>query len=190
MNDSVMLSLEDRFSGIKRWKSGKKVALHKPLLILYVLNQYKYNHRRLFNFEYDICEQLGSLLQLFGSGNKIQNPHYPFWRLKNDSLWEVKLQGSIKLTSSGDASKKQLCETKAEGGFIEPIYNKLINNKSAIDILSQLIVKVYFPKALQPALTEFFEIKVISVAKGLHEETTITQYDCNLIDELISEFEF
>lgn len=55
--------LEGKFTNIKRWKLGNKKAVHKPLLILYVLSQYKKGYGRLFNFEYELYHQLRSLLE-------------------------------------------------------------------------------------------------------------------------------
>ncbi|WP_284203060.1 hypothetical protein [Psychromonas marina] len=185
-----MLDLEEKLSGIKRWKLGIKTAIHKPLLILYVLNQYKNGHQRLFNFQYEVYDQLKFLLEIYGQKIKSQRPEYPFWRLQKDGFWEVKLQGNIVLTSSGDAPKKQLFETKAEGGFKTSFYDKLINNKPAIDLLSISLIKDYFPHSLHNSLIQYFELNLTSISTNKAcENAPVPQYYSEIIEGLCSEFE-
>jgi len=43
--------LQQKITNITIWKKGDQRAPHKPLLLLYVLAQYKQGHDRLFDYE-------------------------------------------------------------------------------------------------------------------------------------------
>ncbi|MBE8232413.1 MAG: hypothetical protein HAW67_01665 [Endozoicomonadaceae bacterium] len=182
-------ALESKLANIKRWKLGSKTAVHKPLLILYVLSQYKKGHKRLFNFEYEIYDQLRVLLDLYGQPVRSQHPEYPFWRLQKDGFWEVKTEYAISLTSSGDAPKKQLFESKAEGGFDSQFYNKLVSNEHVIDLLSLSLLKNDFTGNLHHALVKHFDINLTPFATEKVSEDLSVQYNYgSLLEELIAEF--
>ncbi|HAO3387738.1 TPA: restriction endonuclease, partial [Escherichia coli] len=42
-------TLQSAISNVSVWRQGDVCAPHKPLLLLYVLSQYKAGHPRLFN---------------------------------------------------------------------------------------------------------------------------------------------
>ncbi|MCL7653683.1 restriction endonuclease, partial [Klebsiella pneumoniae] len=58
--------LQSAISNVSVWRQGDVCAPHKPLLLLYVLSQYKAGHPRLFNYGLEINEQLISLLKKVG----------------------------------------------------------------------------------------------------------------------------
>ena len=183
-------SLEIKFENIKRWKLGSQTAVHKPLLILYVLSQYKKGHKRLFSFEYEIYDQLRVLLDLYGQKVSSQHPEYPFWRLQKDGFWEVKTQKEVSLTSSGDAPKKQLFESKAEGGFKPQFYDKLSCDKHVIDLLSLSLLKCHIPTSMHKPITQYFEINLTPLTTNKVSENPPTPYNYEaLLEELISEIE-
>ena len=181
--------LESKFANIKRWKLGGKTAVHKPLLILYALSQYKKDHKRFFNFQYEIYDQLKVLLGLYGQQVRSQHPEYPFWRLQKDGFWEVKTQYKISLTSSGDAPKKQLFESKAEGGFKSQFYEKLLYDKHVIDLLSLSLLNGHFPTSLHKPIIKYFEINLTPLTTNkVSENAPISYNNGELFEELISEF--
>ena len=182
--------LENKFLNIKRWKLGSQTAVHKPLLILYVLSQYKNGHKRLFNFEYEIYDQLRELLGLYGQQVRSQHPEYPFWRLQNDGFWEVKTQERILLTSSGDAPKRQLFESEAVGGFKPQFYDKLSRDRHVIDVLSVSLIKSNFRVSLHKPLIQYFEINLALISPNKLSESELNPYSCGpLLEELISEMQ-
>jgi hypothetical protein len=69
-------------------ESSKDKTPHKLLLVLYALGRWRHGEAHL-SFAASAGD-LDSLLQDFGS---VDNPHFPFWRLKNDGVWEVKWNG-------------------------------------------------------------------------------------------------
>lgn len=182
-------ALESKLVNIKSWKLGSKTAVHKPLLILYVLSQYKKGHKRLFNFEYELYDQVKSLLERYNQNSKSQHPEYPFWRLQKDGFWEVKTQKEVSLTSSGDAPKKQLFESKAEGGFKPLFYDKLTCDKHIIDLMSLSLLKAHFTENLQNSLIKYFEINLTPLATENENEYLSTHLNYgSLLEELFTEF--
>ncbi len=58
-------TLEQAIADITIWRKGEQRALHKPLLLLYVLANYQQGHARLFDYGTEVHEQLLSLLTLW-----------------------------------------------------------------------------------------------------------------------------
>ena len=87
------------------WKRGSQRAVHKPLLLLYVLSQYQKGHDRFFTYK-EIDEPLRDLLIEFGPHRKSYHPEYPFWRLQNDEIWELKNHEQVQLRSNKKEGKK------------------------------------------------------------------------------------
>ncbi len=91
---------------IKTWKNGDTVALHKPLLLLYLLG--KTINKTVFSFSFlDIEDDVNNIYKSFGIS---PNVHYPFWRLRNDGILIFGKENQIKVTSAGDAILKDLRE--------------------------------------------------------------------------------
>ncbi|WP_422463000.1 MULTISPECIES: hypothetical protein [unclassified Endozoicomonas] len=127
------------------WKRGSQRAVHKPLLLLYVLSQYQKGHERFFTYA-EIDKPLKELLIEFGPSNA-QNTSVPFWRLQNDSFWELKNHEQVVPNSSGDAKKSELIEYNVAGGFIESVYNALVQDKAQIaHIVCDLLDEYFLPK--------------------------------------------
>ncbi len=183
-------ALESKFEKIKHWKLGNKTAVHKPLLILYVLSQYKKGHKRLFSFEYELYDQVKSLLERYNQNSRSQHPEYPFWRLQKDGFWEVNAQNIIEENVSGDVKKKDLFEGQAEGGFKAPFYEKLLENEYSFDFLSLSLLKRHFAEDFHESLINFFEINLSNIPAKKVSKDGQTQYNPeDLLEELLSEFE-
>ena len=113
-------SLLQKFKALNLWQKEGKRAPHKPLLVLLAIGKLLRDEPRLIEYS-DIEEKLGKLLQEFGPWRSISRPEYPFWRLRNDGVWEVSDEEKIRETNKGDAYKTDLRRNKVSGGFTEPI---------------------------------------------------------------------
>ena len=139
-----MENLKQKFLTIKVHQSSGEPALHKILLVLYAIGQAISNNRRMLPF----VEIDKALLDLFNkyypqaSSNK--NTHYPFGKLENDGIWEIEYSKDLKRTAAGHLYKNELLEANIAGGFIEPIYNDLVLNKSVALDIAEEIAKKYF----------------------------------------------
>jgi putative restriction endonuclease len=119
-------ALKNRFGKLAVWKRKRKGerAPHKPLLILYALSQLLRGRNRLIPFE-DVDRNLTKLLRDFGPSRLAYRAEFPFWRLQNDKIWEVKNKENVELTDSGDPKKNSLIHHHISGGFTEDIFNYL-----------------------------------------------------------------
>ncbi|WP_422139545.1 hypothetical protein [Endozoicomonas sp. ALC020] len=128
------------------WKRGSQRAVHKPLLLLYVLSQYQKGHERFFTYA-EIEQPLKKLLIEFSPLQDGRNTPVPFWRLQNDGFWELKNHERVVPNSSGDAKKSELIEYNVAGGFIESVYNALVQDKAQIaHIVCDLLDEYFLPK--------------------------------------------
>ena len=109
--------LKSQIEGINIWKKGAQRAPHKPLLLLYALARSRRNRNRFLPYT-EVDEKLRQLLIDFGPTRRSYHPEYPFWRLQNDGIWELKNAENISLrTGSTDAKKNDLVKYNVLGGF-------------------------------------------------------------------------
>ena len=95
-----------------------------------------------------IDEDLGKLLTEFGPRQSRSGTQFPFWRLRNDRVWEVSDADRIGQTSSGDALKGDLVRYGVSGGFPKAIAELLRNDpKLASDIIDSLL-DAHFPTSI------------------------------------------
>lgn len=136
MNRETLL---EKFTNLRQWNRGAERAPHKPLLIIYALGKLLRGEGRLTPFaEADV--DVGKLLREFGGRQSKQGTQYPFWRLRNDSIWEVTDADLMSPNSSGDVRKSELLNLSVAGGFHEAIAEQLQNDSSlAFEIIHKLL---------------------------------------------------
>ena len=134
-----------RFETLRQWGSGGERAPHKPLLVLYAIGKLLRGEDRLISYTDDIEENLKNLLREFGPRRDRYNPHFPFWRLQNDGIWEVSDADRIRQTDSGDPYITDLRNYNVSGGFTEEIATQLRRNSGlASEIIGRLLA-AHFP---------------------------------------------
>ena len=99
-HDMNKYHLQSLIQNITVWKQGAQRAPHKPLLLLYTLARSQQNQERFIPY-LEIDEKLKQLLMDFGPSRKSYNPEYPFWRLQNDDIWELKNVRNVRINRSG-----------------------------------------------------------------------------------------
>ena len=93
----------------------------------------------------DVEPALKALLRRFGPPRTHIHPEFPFWRLRHDSLWEVRGTGPISEGPGGDAHVSSLRDTDARGGFPEDIFAALGADRAlALEIACSLL-DAHFP---------------------------------------------
>src|SRR5262245_22127381 len=96
------------FDGLNLWKRGDQHAPHKPLLVLYSLARWARGERGDLPFR-EAEPDLAALLREFGPPRQSYHPEYPFWRLRNDGVWEVSAAAPLKARQSNtDPPKSEL----------------------------------------------------------------------------------
>jgi putative restriction endonuclease len=153
-------AIRDLFKGIKVWKRGAERAPHKPLLLLYALGRCSRGEPREVSFQ-EVDEQLSALLAEFGPAQKASHPEYPFWRLQNDGLWVVSGDEEIQMWERDkDQKKSELLRVNATGGFPEPIYTALTQDKALLLAIAQQLLDDHFPPSLHERLLEMVGLGV------------------------------
>lgn len=192
------INLQTAISDVAVWRKGDQCAPHKPLLILYVLSQYKKGHCRLFNYGDEIHEQLTQLLIEFGPKRRDYYPNMPFWRLRTDGFWTLENTENCKLRQGNtQPTKRELIENQVVGGFNEISYQTLQENPAMIDKLAQQIMTERFPESLQILLADRLGFDFIALMKArdprfrdrvlraYHSQCAICGYDLRLDGALV-----
>ena len=148
-----------KFDNVRIWRRGDERAPHKPLLILYAIGRLLRDEIRLVPYS-EIDVDLGKLLQEFGPGQTTRGTNYPFWRLQEDSIWEVINSHEIVPNSSGDARKSDLLEHNVSGGFHECIAEQLQNNSALVIEIIQRRLNKDFPPSIHSEILQAVNIEL------------------------------
>ena len=147
-----------KFATLGIWRRAGERAPHKPLLVLYAIGKLLRGESRLIPY-CEVDERLGKLLQEFGPRRSRQGSQYPFWRLRNDSVWEVTDADQIVPNSSGDASKTDLLARSVSGGFREVIATQLqSDSKLTFEIIHNLL-DAHFPPSIHGDILQAVNIE-------------------------------
>lgn len=141
-------NIEDCFSGITVWKRGGQRAPHKPLLVLYAIGRLLRGEGRFVSY-FDVDRDLKRLLVEFGPNRKSWHPEYPFWRLRNDGLWELRNAEKVEIRkSSTDAKKSELLRYDVKGGFPKELHDLLSRNHGLVSRIVKNLLEDNFPASI------------------------------------------
>lgn len=136
-----------RFETLNVWKRDGKRAPHKPLLVLYAIGRMLHDGIPLIPYS-EIEVDLKRLLQQFSPTQSDKRPHYPFWRLRKNNVWEVTHADRIRQTSKGDAFVRDLRDYNVSGGFTEDVFHELESDpRLALEIAKRLLTG-HFPSTI------------------------------------------
>jgi len=139
--------LKSLIEGITVWKRGAQRAPHKPLLLLYALARTLRNGDRFIPYT-EIDEKLKQLLIDFGPTRKSYHPEYPFWRLQNDGIWELKDANNVRIISSGDPRRGDLIAQNVSGGLTKDIFDLVAANPETTTEIATAILEANFPASI------------------------------------------
>lgn len=136
-----------KFQNLRQSTEGGVRAPHKPLLVLYAIGRLLRNKRR-FTPYCDARQDLKQLLQEFGFRETPRRPEYPFWRLRNDSVWKVTYAHKIIPNCSGDVRENDLLEHNASGGFHKAIADQFQKDPILVSEVIQIMLYKNFPPSI------------------------------------------
>lgn len=140
--------LKRLIEGINVWKRGGQRAPHKPLLLLYALSRALRNRERFIPYT-EVDEKLRQLLIDFGPTRKSYHPEYPFWRLQNDGIWELKNAEEVGLrTGNTDAKRGDLITHYVFGGFRKDIFDMVASDPGLAAEIASEILEANFPESI------------------------------------------
>ncbi|MBC8425904.1 HNH endonuclease [bacterium] len=153
------------FKKITVWKKKGQRAPHKPLLALMALADMQLGRKRLRSYQ-DIEEPLRKLLQEFGPIRRSYHPEYPFWRLQNDELWEVRGdEPMLSRKGNTDPPKSELRRVLARGGFTAEVYDTLKRNRALQDEVTRHLLDGHFPETLHQPILDSIGLSIGSTRK-------------------------
>ncbi len=150
----------EKFESLRQWGSEGERAPHKPLLVLYAIGKLLRGEDRLISYSDDVEENLKNLLREFGPRRNTYNPHFPFWRLQNDGVWEVTNADRIRQTASGDAYVTDLRGNNVSGGFNETISEQLINDTNLTFEIIYRLLNAHFPPSIHEDILQAVGIEL------------------------------
>ena len=119
-----------RFSSINCARLDEGYAPHKPILVLLLLERILNGHANNFPFE-EFDHDLKKWLEKYGSNNASSTRNEPFWRLKNDEVWDITAPAEL-MSQSGTPTPKQLIEAKVSAKLKDDLYQGIRNNPELI----------------------------------------------------------
>jgi len=147
MTNSEILNL---FSSINCARLGDGYAPHKPILILLLLERILNGHANSFSFA-EIDHDLKKWLEKYGSNNASNTRNEPFWRLKNDGVWDITAPSELS-SLSGTPTPKQLIEANVSAQLKDDLYQRIRNNPDLIAEIAKCLVTRFVSEALQSSL--------------------------------------
>ena len=147
-----------KFQKLRQSTEGGVRAPHKPLLVLYAIGKLLRNKRRLTPY-CEVHKDLRQLLREFGFRETPRRPEYPFWRLRNDSVWKVTYAHKILPNSSGDVSKDDLLEHNVSGGFRKAIADQFQKDPTLVSEVIQIMLYKNFPSSVHEDILQAVEIE-------------------------------
>lgn len=140
--------IRQRFGRLNVWKQGDQRAPHKPLLLLVALAHAARGEDRLVPFT-DVEEPLKSLLVEFGPPRKSYHPHFPFWHLQTDGIWEVVgLPGAGERDPGDTPLVTELREHEVRGGLPAEVYDSVRSDPELLRELARKLLDDSFPESL------------------------------------------
>ena len=130
------------------WAESGVWPPHKPLLALWAIGRCISRLPCLVPFGL-VEEEVGELIRKFGPPRVQTRVDYPFWRLRNDGVWEVTPENSMRVTLSGDAFVRDLRKAEVKGGLIKEVYTLLSHDTSLAEEVGWSLARAHFPSTLQ-----------------------------------------
>ena len=147
MESASTKALLAKFEDLQVWRAGDQRAPHKPLLALWAIGRCLAGEPRLAPFA-EADRGLTALLRDFGPHRARVHTEHPFWRLRNDGLWEVEDADLVTTTSKGDAHRRSLLEHNNHAGFPESIHEALSSDENLAKQIAHALVDAHFPASL------------------------------------------
>lgn len=161
--DEQSNELWDRFQRFKIWTQGSYRAVNKPLLILWAIGRCLQGQERMAEYSV-VAEQLSHLLRTFGPYRSSVNPHHPFWRLRNDGIWEIDRPELVTETIAGDAHRSSLLAHNIRGGLLQRDYDLFTQNRNLATSISMSILDIHFPPTQHEDILHSVQIPPSSLA--------------------------
>ena len=139
-----------KFETLRIWSADEQRAPYKPLLALWAIGRCLTGEPRLASYQDAdrALRALRALLRDFGPHRAKIHTEHPFWRMRNDGVWDVARAGLVTVTSSGDARRKSLLEHDIHGGLSEPVHAAFKSDENLARQILHAVVDAHFPASV------------------------------------------
>lgn len=161
-----------KFENVRVYQEGSVASLHKPVMLLIALDHCYRNHNRMMSF-FQLDSEFRKIFLKFNLEGKFDNSHYPFGKLENDGIWEVKNSKNLRRTSVGHLHKKELLEKNISGGFTEEIFQALQSDRNLISTIAVYLLNRYFPQEQYTRLLSAFDLPIVDISINSTTESDI-----------------
>ena len=142
----------DRFRKLTLWSKNGSRAPHKPLLALWAIGRCLAGKPRLASFEV-VDKALTVLLKSFAPRRKGRpDTQDPFWRMRNDGVWQIPREDLMPPRPGNKAYRKDLFAMDIHGGLLEEDYDALRSNPARAWNLAKSLLDANFPESLHDAI--------------------------------------
>lgn len=153
-----------RFKKLALWSRNGSRAPHKPLLALWAIGRCLAGMPRLASFE-EVDRALSGLLRSFAPRRKHKpDTQDPFWRLRNDGVWQIPGEDLMPPRPGKKAYRKDLFAKNIEGGLLQADYDALRRDPVFAWRLVQSLLDAHFPETLHDAILAATGIASIALA--------------------------
>ena len=147
MTNSEILHL---FSSINCARIGDSYAPHKPILILLLLERILNGHINKFTFS-ELDHDLKKWLEKYGSNNASNTRNEPFWRLKNDGVWDI-LAPTELISQSNTPTPNQLIEANVFAQLKDDIFQVVRISPELIEEIAKSLVTQFISEPYRASL--------------------------------------
>ena len=142
----------DRFRKLTLWSKNGSRAPHKPLLALWAIGRCLAGKPRLASFEV-VDKALSVLLKSFAPRRKGRpDTQDPFWRMRNDGVWQIPREDLMPPRPGNKAYRKDLFAMDIHGGLLVEDYDALRSNPARAWKLAKSLLDDNFPETLHDAI--------------------------------------
>ena len=120
---------------------------HKPLLILLSIGRQLSGQENPATWQ-ETEPKLKTLIRDYGLPDSRENAHLPFWRLKNDGIWQIDRPEQVRETSRGDPYTSDLRRHEIKGSLTPEFKRAIETDPEFLQLTLHLLLNTYFPPSL------------------------------------------
>ena len=136
-----------KLSNITVNKRQERRSPHKPLLILLSVGRQLNGQRHPATWQ-ETEPKLKTLIRDYGLPDSRENAHLPFWRLRNDGIWDIDRPELVRQTSRGDAYTSDLRQHEIRGSLTPEFKDAVDTDPEFLQLALHLLLNTYFPPSL------------------------------------------
>ncbi len=146
-----------KFDDLGIWVDGDRRAPHKPIMLLYALSQLQQGNDVLTYSK--IYKPVENILRVVMPNKSYAHSHYPYWYLKNDSIWHILNLDDLKFRKGkSEPLKSELKKYNTQAGFKTEVLELFHKQPDLIVKVAKMLLEAHFPDTLQEDVVSMLNI--------------------------------